>query len=251
MKNPKWERDEIILALDLYFKLEPKEMDAKNEKVIELSKTLNRLPIHKNKLLYQKFRNPNGVGLKLANFRAIDPNGGKGMHAYSKLDKIIFQEFFNDKEELKRIAKQIKNAIEDEKLNRELYRIPDEQEDEIEMVKEGRVIYKIHKYRERNSKITKKKKEQVLRKNPKKQCEVCGFDFEFTFGELGKEFIECHHKIPLHEYNSNSETNISDLALVCSNCHRMLHKGINTLSIEDLKKIRITAANKVQNKHTP
>jgi len=26
MKNPKWERDEIILSLDLYFKLEPGQM---------------------------------------------------------------------------------------------------------------------------------------------------------------------------------------------------------------------------------
>jgi len=46
MRNPKWHRDEIILALDLYFKIEPGQVSARNPKIIELSEILNRLPIH-------------------------------------------------------------------------------------------------------------------------------------------------------------------------------------------------------------
>ena len=38
MKPPKWHRDEIILALVLCYNIEPKEMDYRNPKVIELSK---------------------------------------------------------------------------------------------------------------------------------------------------------------------------------------------------------------------
>ena len=56
MKPPKWHRDEIILALDLYYNIEPKEMDHRNPKVIELSETLNKLPIHKDRKDNQKFR---------------------------------------------------------------------------------------------------------------------------------------------------------------------------------------------------
>ena len=59
MRPPRWHRDEIILALDLYRTIEPKEMDNKNPKVIELSELLNKLPIHKERMVNQKFRNPN------------------------------------------------------------------------------------------------------------------------------------------------------------------------------------------------
>ena len=80
MKPPKWHRDEIILALDFYHSIEPREMDSKNPKVIEVSEILNKLPIHTERIDSVKFRNPNGVSMKLNNFKAIDPEyDGKGM----------------------------------------------------------------------------------------------------------------------------------------------------------------------------
>jgi 5-methylcytosine-specific restriction protein A len=94
MRNPKWHRDEIILALDLYFDKDLGPMDSGNPKIIALSELLNRLPIFDHKPDQQTFRNPNGVTLKLSNFKALDPNyEGKGMEAYSKLDKEVFEEF--------------------------------------------------------------------------------------------------------------------------------------------------------------
>ncbi|WP_371514390.1 HNH endonuclease [Arenibacter sp. NBRC 103722] len=83
----------------------------------------------------------------------------------------------------------------------------------------------------------KAKKNSYFKSNGKLDCEVCGFDFYLKYGELGKGFIECHHKTPLSELEPNTETKLSDLALVCSNCHRMLHKEISTLSISTLKEI--------------
>lgn len=236
MKPPKWHRDEIILALDLYYNIEPKEMDHRNPKVIELSEILNLLPIHKDRRDNQKFRNPNGVGLKLSNFKAIDPNfEGKGMDRYSKLDKEVFFEFMNQTELLKKIANQIKSTITINETTVKLYRIQDEEEDEITSVKEGRVIYKLHKLRERDSKINKKKKEVYFKKHGKLNCEVCDFDFYKVYGEIGKGFIEAHHRIPLSDLDGESKTELKDLALVCSNCHRMLHREIDTLSIKELK----------------
>ncbi|WP_181566710.1 hypothetical protein [Aequorivita sp. CIP111184] len=70
MHNPKWHR-EIILALNLYFKLEPGQIQARNPAIIELSEVLNKLPIHEGRPNSVKFRNPNGVGLKLSNFLTI------------------------------------------------------------------------------------------------------------------------------------------------------------------------------------
>lgn len=102
MKPPKWHRDEVILALDLYFKLEPREIDKSNPKVIELSEILNKLPIHEATLKNEKFRNPNGVSLKLNNLKAIDPSyEGKGMSRFSKMDKEVFEEFKDDRVPIK------------------------------------------------------------------------------------------------------------------------------------------------------
>lgn len=238
MRPPRWHRDEIILALDLYYTLEPKEMDSKNPKVIELSDILNKLPIHEERTENTKFRNPNGVGLKLSNFKAIDPDfEGKGMSSYSKRDKEVFFEFKEKNNELKSIANQIKKTISNNEINQKLYQIQDEFDEFDLSVKEGKVIYKLHKLRERNSKINRRKKELYFKQNGKLNCEVCDFDFYIAYGELGKGFIEVHHKTPLSEIDGEIKTKLEDLALVCSNCHRMLHKKINTLSIKKLKSI--------------
>ncbi|WP_274474216.1 HNH endonuclease [Mangrovimonas aestuarii] len=235
MRNPKWHRDEIILALDLYFKIEPGQIHSNNLKIIELSEVLNKMPIHSNRPIRNKFRNPNGVGLKLSNFLAIDPDyKGRGMKSYSKLDFLLFNEFVNNREGLNRIANLIRSSVLNQELCVELYGIENDGEEVV--VKEGEVVFKLHKLRERNSKISKMKKEGYFRENGKLDCEVCSFDFFNRYGEIGKGFIECHHRKPLSELEPDSDTKLSDLALVCSNCHRMLHRQISTLSIEELKK---------------
>jgi 5-methylcytosine-specific restriction protein A len=67
--------------------------------------------------------------------------------------------------------------------------------------------------------------------------EVCVFDFESFYGDVGKGFIECHHITPLYFIKSETKTSWDDLALVCSNCHRMILKSIDILKIEDLKSV--------------
>lgn len=67
-------------------------------------------------------------------------------------------------------------------------------------------------------------------------CEVCGFDFEETYGELGRGYIECHHIEPLiSRGGSPGPTRVGDLALLCANCHRMVHRKAEAISIEDLR----------------
>lgn len=235
MRNPKWHRDEIILALDLYYHLDSGQMNSSNPKVIELSDLLNKLPIHEYRPNEEKFRNPNGVNLKLGNFKFFDPDySGKGMKGGSKLDEQVFKEFYGNKELLKSIAKKIKYTIQDDNLRIALSNISNE---EIEgySVKEGKVIYKLHKYRERDNRINQKKKDLYFKLNGKLDCEVCGFDFYVFYGDIGKGFIEAHHRLPLSDINGESVTKLEDLALVCSNCHKMLHKSLDTLSVDELK----------------
>jgi 5-methylcytosine-specific restriction enzyme A len=234
LKSPNWHRDEIILALDLYFSLEPKEMDSNNEQVIALSRFLNKLPIYSRINTSNKFRNPNGVSLKLNNFKAIDPDyTGKGMNRYSKLDKEVFFEFREHKQILKSISNKIKNAVSDEAILSKLY---SSQNNEGCDVKEGQIIFRLHKLRERNQKIVRIKKDHYFKKNNKLDCEICGFDFYDKYGELGIGFIEVHHRIPLADLYSEMRVELKDLALVCSNCHRILHRGkMDNISVQKLK----------------
>jgi hypothetical protein len=66
-------------------------------------------------------------------------------------------------------------------------------------------------------------------------CVVCAFDFHAVYGDLGKGFIHVHHLKPIHtigeEYVLDPE---NDLRPVCPNCHAMLHRKKDVLSIEEL-----------------
>jgi len=228
-RNPKWQRDELILALDLYFQLEPGQIHARNPLVVELSTTLNKLPIHGDKEEYENFRNPNGVGLKLSNLLALDESyAGKGMDRFSKLDKEVFAEFKDKRELLGKLANAIKLSAINPEIRNEILNLPEDIDDDAK-VKEGGLLYRYHLARERNTTIVKKKKEKVLKLHGKLECELCCFDFEKVYGEIGYGFIECHHKKPLYTLVEETETTLDDLMLVCSNCHRMLHRGLERI----------------------
>jgi len=111
-----------------------------------------------------------------------------------------------------------------------------QEEDEGE-APEGKILFHLHRVRERNPSLVRRKKKSILEKLGHLRCEVCGFDFQKAYGELGEGFIECHHTIPVSKLKSGSRTRLNDLSLVCSNCHRMLHRGGETFSIDDLRKV--------------
>ena len=70
-------------------------------------------------------------------------------------------------------------------------------------------------------------------------CMACEFNFRDFYGERGKDYIEVHHLIPLSTLDDEFEINpVTDMAVVCSNCHRMIHRERNNiLSIDALKQI--------------
>jgi hypothetical protein len=103
-------------------------------------------------------------------------------------------------------------------------------------VVEGDRIIAEHLRIERDSKIVDIVKANRLKVDPDLHCDICGFSFVRYYGDIGKEFIEAHHKVPLSSKSSSRVTNESDFALVCSNCHRMLHRQFPALTIEELKR---------------
>ncbi len=100
---------------------------------------------------------------------------------------------------------------------------------------EGARTLKIHNSYDRNPQLIQAAKEQAKKvNNGRLVCEICGFDFFDTYGEIGAEFIEGHHIVPLSKIGKKYEATVADIALVCANCHRMLHRG-EERTVEDLK----------------
>lgn len=68
-------------------------------------------------------------------------------------------------------------------------------------------------------------------------CMACGFNFERTYGAIGSDFIEVHHITPLSEAGLTETNPKTDLAVLCSNCHRMVHRSKEIcLTLDEIKK---------------
>lgn len=103
---------------------------------------------------------------------------------------------------------------------------------------EGRVLLRLHRLRERDPRVVRQKKEETLKAKGCLQCEVCDFDFASVYGPIGEGFAECHHRVPLKELDGTEPTRIGDLAIVCANCHRMLHRRPHH-SVEELRALLV------------
>jgi hypothetical protein len=84
---------------------------------------------------------------------------------------------------------------------------------------ENRVHVRLHRLRERSPRLA-----ALAKAEADYTCTVCGIHFERLYGDLGKGFAEAHHKVPLSSLKPGVRTNVSDLVVVCANCHRMLHR---------------------------
>jgi 5-methylcytosine-specific restriction protein A len=231
MKNPPWSRDEHIIALDFYLRYAPTIPGKDFKEVIALSELLNILGRKITGDLQETYRNPAGVYMKLMNFRGVDPSyPGVGLANGSKDEQVVWDLYSNNRTELSRLANHIAQFITTGTSTEALPELSDDEEEG----NEGQVLSRVHRYRERDRKLVTKKKAKFLLENSKLHCEACGFDFKQRYGERGADFIECHHTKPVSELESNGKTKISDLVLLCSNCHRIVHRKKPWLSFEEL-----------------
>ena len=227
-----WTRDELILALDLYHSLPAARGNVRHPGVVELSELLQDLPIHRVELRPPNFRNPNGVAMKLGNFLVCDPAyKGAGLHQGARVEQDLWDEFSQNLSALKQRASAIREHFPALKSAGVQHLESDEG------VEEGSIMYAMHRYLERDKNAIRKKKKDVFDNHMALQCEVCDFDFAKVYGELGSQFAECHHTKPVAKMKPGEKTKQSDLSIVCANCHRMLHRGHDVLSIADLRTV--------------
>jgi 5-methylcytosine-specific restriction protein A len=238
-RNPDWSRDELILALDLYLRHRSSPPGKNSTEVVDLSALLNRIAtkLHGDAGKEKTYRNANGVYMKLMNFRRFDPEytstGKKGLTAGNKDEEVVWRQLAVDPARFHAIAQAIIHSLEiGGEANGE---IDEESIDLLEEAPEGRLLTRVHMRRERNRKLVDSKKRSVLNQGGALICEVCGFDFKVGYGDRGDGFIECHHTKPLEMLEPGGNTHVRDLALVCSNCHRMIHRRRPWLTVDQLR----------------
>jgi predicted HNH restriction endonuclease len=103
---------------------------------------------------------------------------------------------------------------------------------EEEFFAEGSGKQRFTNYYERNAKLR-----AIALSYHGTSCLVCGFDFGTVYGEHGAGFIEVHHKVPVSSLKKRTKVDPRrDMAVLCANCHRMIHrKRERVLSVEELK----------------
>lgn len=195
-----WNKEETVAVLKLFLKNENKNLSKNNVKVLELAELFKREAIERKRETYPSAAS---IAMKLGNFTSL--LNQKGLSHVSKLDKQVWQEYA-----IPWYFQEIVNA------------------------EEGKQVTVTHLLYERNRCIVNKKKQQTALKG-ELECEICHFNFEKVYGNVGKNFIEAHHIVPLAEAKGLHKTKLEDLILVCSNCHRMLHRIPSKNAVDILK----------------
>lgn len=105
---------------------------------------------------------------------------------------------------------------------------------EEEKLTEGGTTFRFSNHYERNP-VIRKKTIDIHGTS----CQVCGFNFEEFYGKHGANFIEVHHLKPICNIEEGERINPSiDMAVLCSNCHRMIHRNRRKiLSLDELSNI--------------
>jgi len=216
--NPDWTRDETILALELYLACADRIPSGSDPRVVKLSERLRALAIHPRENRVESFRNPDGVSFKLQNLRQVA--SGKGLANVSKTDREVWAAFGHKPREVTKLAALIGEVS----ASAEAESLPAVDVDEEFL--EGRLITATHYRRERSPKL-RAKLLAARAKGGKLCCDGCGWSPGFIDALIADAAFEAHHVKPLAATGPRSNR-ISDLALLCANCHRLVHRWIAT-----------------------
>ena len=235
-KKPNWTKQETILALELYLRAPGKKFrEPEDPEVVKLSDLLNAYHRVIGTPLTSDLRNPNGVSMKLGNFMRMDPDeSASGLVNGAKLEEEVWEQYANNREQLKKDAGQFAEFIRSAASDSSASDLMDlESVDDLES--EGDPRTRVHRSYERKRGNRKKKIKSFKRRGLPIACECCGFDFEKIYGERGRDFIEVHHSVPVSELAPQTTLKLSDLRLLCANCHRMVHRHQPWLAVEDVQ----------------
>lgn len=114
-RNPAWNREELILALDAYVRWDGSPPNKTSNEITALSSEIGALRRSIGAEGDQSLRNVNGSYMKLMNFRRFDPRfqeqGRVGLTRGNKLEEVVWREFHADPARLRRVADAIRASI--------------------------------------------------------------------------------------------------------------------------------------------
>lgn len=232
-RNPSWAWEELVLACDLVMANRWHELDSGDKRVIELSHLLQRLPIHAAELRTATFRSPHSVRRKMADIATHHPDDVRKPTNGGKLDLEVLGAFISRPTEMHALAQRLRSG---ERAG-EFENLPPVDPDAFgdpDGVGEGRLLERVHRRRERDPALRRQKEKQALARHGRLRCEVCDFDFAEVYGPRGAGYFECHHVVPLH-VSGETKTRLADLAVLCANCHRMIHRSREWLTPDELR----------------
>lgn len=213
-----------------------RELRPNDPETLVLSARLRNLSIHSKSLRPANFRGPDSVSRKSADVMTAHSSYAGRQTKGGRLTAEVVKEF----ERRQNLATTKSDAFPTTVGvgDPEFSKIPTAklEIDPAKIVQEGTTLEQVIFTRERDPSIRKSKIRSVTVAGGLIACEVCDFDFGTSYGRRGQGYIEVHHRIPLH-VTGPTRTTLEDLALLCSNCHRMIHHTSPWLTVDELKKI--------------
>jgi 5-methylcytosine-specific restriction protein A len=227
-----WTRDEIILACDLVASNRWASLPNSDQSVVALSRLLRSANIHPADGRAPEFRSVDSVARKTVDIATRHPAYSGTPTNGNGLDRVVLADFLNSPAEMSLVAGRLREA-----LTTGAGPLPSgDDEGDDEGHREGAVLWALHKRRERSPALRRRKLAQARQMGVPIACEVCSFDFEHSYGPRGRDYIEVHHVLPLHA-SGPTTTRLSDLVMLCSNCHRMIHRGNPWLTPDGLRAV--------------
>ena len=206
MANLSFTRDEAILALDVLFSSNGGHVSATSDEIEDLSRLLNRLPIHPTEKRNADFRNPSGVTRQLNLFRSSCRTGKRSVNVGKTFFQVYF-EFEDHLEELHKIAMAIRR---NEIGFSGLFGCLEETQDFPEGALLGH-LYRIIEIRD-GSKMAFKENCEICRSMPQLYYQSCG------------QLLQQHLLVPPTELDYTQKYGAESFITVCPNCHEALHR---------------------------
>lgn len=113
-------------------------------------------------------------------------------------------------------------------------RVPDV--DEALLANKGaRAFWRAHLRTERDRYTVWSIRKHVLRQTGKLECEACGLDLARAYGPKSEDVSEIHLRITLDRFEAGEYPSLEDYAILCPNCHRVIHRIDPMPAVEDFK----------------
>ena len=71
-------------------------------------------------------------------------------------------------------------------------------------------------------------------------CQACDLNFVQRYGAIGKDFIEAHHLKPIATLEEGVVVTYdvkTDFAVLCANCHRMIHRSADPSDLATFREL--------------